>query len=156
MSQTPQTPRTPAMSQTPQTPVVATRREAPVDEVATAKTVVSEVTDEQEEGYILDDPAKRKVLERDLATFVNKHVFPVRKFPMGREAEMKYCRIAAFEGEVVLPAGVSKRTFGIKLHKTVRRRLNELRANAQASMYNKFESKLAGGLVFRLGASCDV
>ena len=114
---------------------------APVQEISTNKTVVSGVTDEQQEEYIMVNPQIKTQLTDELIVFVNKSVFPLNKFRMTEEEEIKYCRIAAFEEDVKLPEGVTRQTFGMKFHKTVRKRMNDLRANAHSSMKEKYDSK---------------
>src|SRR5210317_1252913 len=103
-------------------------------------TLVSDITDENQ-GHILDQPETRRILEGELISYVNRQVFPKRKFPIGVEGEMKYCRIAAVEGKVTLPSGVTKKVFGTKFHKVIRKRMSEMRANAHASMKEKFDSE---------------
>jgi hypothetical protein len=139
------TAETPAAAETPatetMTPASTPTPAIVVDSTSSTKTVVSDVTDEQQEEYLLDQPAIKKELNTALVSFVNKCVFPVRKFPMGKEAEMKYCRIAALEKKVELPSGVTRKVFGKKFHRTIGKRVNALRGNAHASMREKYESK---------------
>src|SRR6056300_371389 len=103
-------------------------------------TLVSDITDENQ-GHILDQPETRRILEGELISYVNRQVFPKRKFPIGVEGEMKYCRIAAVEGKVTIPSGVTKKVFGTKFHKVIRKRMSEMRANTHASMKEKFDSE---------------
>ena len=67
----------------------------------------------------------------------------MKKFPIGEVEEKKWCRVAVKDGLVELPEGVTSGQFGNVFYKSIRTRMNGLRANFQTSARTKFESKCA-------------
>ena len=116
---------------------------APVSEVATVggnRTNESELTQEEAE-HLLFCPKVKQDIEEVLKRFVRERVFPLKKFPIRKEEEEKWCRVAVIDGLVQLPEDVTPVHFGKAFRKVIKSRMNSLRANFQASARTKFESK---------------